>query len=237
MYIMKKFIFLLVFTTSITTLSAQEKWFHLYTDSVALMKDANEISNRFVADVKKIRPDISFSPKIVLNTTPSLIYFNDADNSVNLPLWEQVIIPIREFMYTMAGDEAGGQRMFGLFFNGFYLPHELGHGLAHATGKAVPGSYADEYTANIIAMLWSRKHGRQAELEQCYQLTRKMYAMLPNPAPAGQTVEQYFTENYAQATQDPSVYGYMQFGQFIKIYEDKSLPDFDTFIRQFIPGK
>lgn len=29
----------------------------------------------------------------------------------------------------------------------------------------------------------------------------------------------------------PYVYGYMQFKQFIEIYEDKNLPDFDTFIK------
>ena len=29
----------------------------------------------------------------------------------------------------VAGGEIAGKKVFGLFFNGFYLPHELGHGL------------------------------------------------------------------------------------------------------------
>jgi hypothetical protein len=51
--------------------------------------------------------------------------------------------------------------------------------------------------------------------------------------PEGQTVEEYFTKNYEQAAKDPFVYGYMQFAQFIKVYEDKTLPDFDTYITNY----
>ena len=57
-----------------------------------------------------------------------------------------------------------------------------------------------------------------------------MFAKLPNPVPAGTTKEDYFTNNYEQATQDPFVYAYMQFGQFITIYEDQTLPSFDAFM-------
>lgn len=83
-------------------------------------------------------------------------------------------------------------------------------------------------------MLWWRKHGRQKELEQCYQYAKKMYAQLPNPVPAGQTVEEYFGKNYEEAAKDPFIYGYMQFGQFIAVYEDKKLPRFDVFVKQFL---
>ena len=59
-----------------------------------------------------------------------------------------------------------------------------------------------------------------------------MFLKLPNPVPKGSTIEEYFSKNYEEASANPYVYGYMQFKQFIEIYEDKNLPDFDTFIKQ-----
>lgn len=61
-----------------------------------------------------------------------------------------------------------------------------------------------------------------------------MFAQLPNPVPNGQTPEEYFGKNYEEASKDPFVYGYMQFSQFISVYEDKKLPAFDVFIKDFI---
>ena len=58
-----------------------------------------------------------------------------------------------------------------------------------------------------------------------------MFVKLLNPVPEGMTKEDYFTKNYEQATQNPFVYAYMQFGQFIEIYENKSLPSFDEFMK------
>jgi hypothetical protein len=58
-----------------------------------------------------------------------------------------------------------------------------------------------------------------------------MWAKLPNPIPKDTTIEVYFNKNYDEASANPYVYGYMQFKQFIEIYEKKQLPDFDTFIK------
>ena len=58
----------------------------------------------------------------------------------------------------------------------------------------------------------------------------------PNPVPKGENVEKYFTDNYVKILTDQEnaamIYGFMQFSQFIKIYEDHSLPDFDTFLQK-----
>ena len=58
----------------------------------------------------------------------------------------------------------------------------------------------------------------------------------PNPVPKGENVEKYFTDNYEKILTDQEnfamIYGFMQFSQFIKIYEDHSLPDFDTFLQK-----
>ena len=119
------------------------------------------------------------------------------------------------------------------FFNGFYLPHELAHALQATTEFIIEGSYENEYFANTVAILWWRKHGREKELEQCYKSAKAIFAKLPNPIPAGITIENYFRDNCDKAGQNPFVYGFMQFKQFVLIYEDKKLLDFDTFIKEY----
>lgn len=215
--------------------TAQKNWFSTYEDSTSLLKDALIISNQFVEDINKIDATIKFSPKTIVHTTPYMIYYSTTDSTAHLPLWNQVIPPLKDFFYKLSGNEEDGKKLFGFFFNGFYLPHELGHGVTDVVAKGgLSQSYNDEYNANIIAMLWWKKQGRDAELKSCYELTKKSFSQLPNPVPEGKTKEAYFTENYLQAAKDPFVYGYMQLGQFLQIYEDKTLPDFDTFMRAYI---
>ncbi|MCP9751914.1 hypothetical protein [Ferruginibacter sp. HRS2-29] len=235
---MKKIALLVCLAFCVQHSFAQDKWFTLYTDSVGLVKDANTVSDLFIADIKKLAPDLKFNPTTILHTTPYLIYYDEREKTANIPLWEQVLPELKGFTYKVAGSEEGGRQMFGLFFNGFYLPHELGHGIQHFLGKSgISGSFDNEYLANTISMLFWKKHGRQKELDSCYAYAKTMYATLPNPVPTGKTIEAYFTENYEAATRDPFVYGYMQFGQFIKIYEDKSLPDFDGFVGKYLSGQ
>jgi hypothetical protein len=52
--------------------------------------------------------------------------------------------------------------------------------------------------------------------------------------PKNMSEEEYFTKNYEEASSNPYTYGYMQFKQFIQIYEDKNLPEFDSFIKKYI---
>lgn len=231
----RKFLFFTLLL-SVNFCFAQKKWFKLYTDSVSEIHDANRITEKFITTVEKISPTTKIKATPVLNTSPYLIYYDgrETQKTINLPIWKQVIEPQKQFFYQLAGNETEGQRIFGLFFNGFYLPHELGHALQLTVQGKLLSPYADEFFANQIAILWWRKQGRLKELEQCYQYAKKMYQQLPNPVPKGQTIEEYFEKNYEQASKDPFVYGYMQFGQFISVYEDKSLTKFNDFVKQFI---
>lgn len=212
---------------------SQNEWFQTYTDSVALIKDANHISNAFIANIKAIKPDFQFDGKTILDTSPALIYYG-YDNNIHLPLWEQLLPELKDFFIDITDSDTEGKNMFGLFFNGFYLPHELGHAFQHTIDGTLEQSYKAEYLANTIALLWWRKHGYQKELEQCYNFAKTMESKLPNPVPEGKTIEDYFTENYEQTLQNPYTYGYMQFKQFVQIYEDKSLPDFETYIANYL---
>ena len=61
-----------------------------------------------------------------------------------------------------------------------------------------------------------------------------MWSKLPKPFANDISADEYFTKNYEAASQNPYVYGYMQFKQFIDIYEDKTLVDFDTYVKKYL---
>lgn len=228
---MKKIIIIIAITLMSITTNAQKKWFTVYQDSVALLNNAKKISEKFKKDVYKFKKDDKFTTTTILNTTPYLIFF-DGQNKVNIPLWSQVLPELKAFTKEVTGSEEEGKRMFGLFFNGFYLIHEYGHAYQETYDFENSNvSYQNEYLANTIAMLYWRKIGKKKELKQCYELAKKMFTKLPNPVPEGISKEDYFTKNYEQATQNPFVYAYMQFGQFIEIYEDQSLSNFDEYMK------
>lgn len=230
---LKKILLSLSCVLLLQTAFAQKKWFSLYTDSAALLNKGTSITQQFVKDVQNLKPGLALQPKVILHTTPYLIFYDPPVQTVNLPLWKQLPKELVQFFTEMAGTEQEGRQTFALFFNGFYLPHELGHGFQELVAKTQLG-YEGEYFANTVAVLWWRKHHQEKQLQQCYELAKHMMTKLSNPVPAGQTMQQYYSENYEQASQNPYVYGYMQFGQMVQIYEDKSLPDFDTFIRNYL---
>jgi hypothetical protein len=233
---MKYFVCTLIFCSLINFSFAQNQWFQTYTDSIALVKDANLISEAFITDIRNIKSDFKFEGNIILDTSPYLIYYG-FDKNVHLSLWEQVLPEIKSFFVELSGSETEGKTMFGLFFNGFYLPHELGHALQDEVDGTLEQSYKSEYFANTIAMLWLRKHGYQKELEQCYNFAKAMESKLPNPVPDEESIEDYFTHNYNEASKNPYSYGYMQFKQFVEVYEDEALVDFDTFMKNYLYKK
>lgn len=124
----KKTLLILAVLFSMTTY-AQNKFFRTYTDSTALVQDANHIVTHFTEKVNAISPVFTSPPVAILNTKPFLIFYSPKSNTVNLPIWQQVIPEQKKFFQSLAGNEQNGKEMFGLFFNGFYLPHELGHAL------------------------------------------------------------------------------------------------------------
>jgi hypothetical protein len=213
---------------------SQKKFFHLYPDSAILVQDANFIVANFSAHLNAISPLFSSKPKAILNTKPFLIFYSPKYNQVNLPIWDQVIPQQKEFFYKLGGNEKKGKEIFGLFFNGFYLPHELGHAIQSAANKRESDLFQNEYFANTIAILYWRKAMRTKELRQCYKYAKQMVRQLANPVPEGEDPIKYFNEHYEELGADPFKYGYYQFAQFVEIYENKTLKGFDEFISEFL---
>lgn len=230
---MKKIITFIILLSTFTAYS-QKKFFRLYSDSAELVQDANQIVADFTAKVELISSVFNSHPKAILNTKPFLIFYSPKSNLVNLPIWSQVIPAQKKFFYELGGNENKGEKIFGLFFNGFYLPHELGHALQKAADKRETSLYQNEYFANTVAILYWRKANRTKELRRCYVFAKQMVSQLPNPVPEGEDPIKYFNEHYQELGADPYKYGYYQFAQFTKIYEDKSLKGFDDFVREYL---
>ena len=231
---MKK-LFILGFLLTSSCVYSQKNFFRVYDDSTMLVKDANEIIAAFSTHFNVISPLFTAKqPTAILNTKPFLIFYSPKSNQVNLPLWKQVIPQQKEFFYKLGGSEKKGKEIFGLFFNGFYLPHELGHAIQTAANKKESNLYLNEYFANTIAILYWRKTKRTTQLRDCYKYAKEMVRQLPDPVPAGEDPVKYFNEHYQELGADPYKYGYYQFAQFVEIYENKTLDSFDEFIRKFL---
>ena len=228
---MKKKIFLPLAGLLLFGYANAQALFSTYTDSVKLVEDANTFIQDFSNDVKKVKPEVNISAKAILNTKPYLIFYSEKENVVNLPLWQQVIPDQQAFFTKLAGGDEEGQIVFGNLFNGYYLPHELGHALAQAANKTIAGHYENEYFANTVAVLYWRKTKHFDDLEQSYQYAKKLLSQITSPVPEGQDEKKYFNDHYAEIAKDPYKYGFFQFNQLVKIFEDESLKDFDEFLK------
>jgi hypothetical protein len=214
---------------------AQNKWFTVYDDSAALVKTAEVITEKFTADFKAIKPGLKLSVSVVKNTTPYLIFIYH--DTINLHLWSEVVPQQKDFFTEVSGGEKAGKEVFGLFFNGFYVVHEIGHAVTDLLGKKYDNAYASEYDANILSMLYWKKVGEADKLLRCYQYAKIMLGTLKNPVPAGEDHGAYITKHYAELSSDPYKYGYIQFRQFVEIFEATDLPDFDVFIKNELKMK
>jgi hypothetical protein len=212
--------------------NAQNLWFKTYNDSIALKSDAEKIVQQFSQKVKNANSTIKLDNwEVVKNTTPYLIYIEK--KTANLPFWQEVIPQQKDFFTEVSGGKRQGKEVFGLFFNGFYLVHELGHGLADSAGKKFDNAYDSEYDANTIAILYWRTTQEKSNLKKCYVYAKKMLKHLKNPVPENENYKEYITKHYDEISSDPYKYGYIQFSQFVEIYENKSLSDFETLMKNY----
>lgn len=201
-------------------------FFEMHEDSLSLKSIVEPLTNIFRTRVRKagfsLKPDFKSSMK----TTPLLIYY-DVNYNIHYPYWYDLDNNSKQFLLSITNNEAEAKKLFGLFFNTFYLPHEMAHYLSHISGdKAKLGSYEGEYFANQLAMLFWRDQGYfETQLRECYDMAKKVLPKLKNPVPAGENETEWFSKNYNKivASHDPYTYGYFQFSQVIQIYEDEAL--------------
>lgn len=221
---MKKSIFILttLLCVSMMGLNAQDKLFSLYNDSASLVRDAKPMVADFNKRVNAIRPQLDFRVGFVIHTTPGMVYYAPKSKNVVTSLYHELPPDHKSFFVKYSNNEAEAKKFFAGFFNGFYIAHELGHGLVAAYGLHDPKDmYREELEVNILAMNYWHSVGKSAELENCYRYAKAFLKKVPDPVPEG--VENriaWFNENYWQLGVQPEKYGYFQFSQFVDIYEN-----------------
>lgn len=226
---------ILFFSLSVTCMSqAQRNWFTVYSDSGALVQDATAIIEDVVNQLHKVDADLELGTnQVIKHTTPYLIYMDLEKHQINLPLWAEVIPEQKVFFADVTGDSSAAIKVFGLFFNGFYLVHEYGHAFASCMGKKYDNHYDSEYDANLFAMAYWKHVQRDKDLESCYRWARKMMENLKNPVPGNADPKKYLTDHYEELSADPYKYGYIQFSQFIDIYNRQDGFNWTELIRSY----
>ena len=235
---MKKSVFILaaLLCVSMAGSYAQNNLFSLYTDSASLVRDAKPMVADFNKRVNAIRPQLRFKVGFVVNTTPGMVYYDPKSKNVVTSLYHELPAGHKEFFVTYSDSEAEAKKVFASFFNGFYIAHELGHGLVAAYGLHDPKAmYQEELEANLLAMNYWHSVGKSAELEQCYRFNKAFLKKVPDPVPMGEQDRiKWFNENYWELGVQPEKYGYFQSSQFVDIYENYDRVPFDQYLEIYI---
>lgn len=223
---------LLVFSSS---LLAQNKVFEVYTDSTLLCKENDALIADIENRVKAI--DITFSfkgLKTITDDSPGG-YFLYGQNVIHHATWDIEEKFIGQLATELTGSKEKGKEFVGLFVHGFFLAHEVGHAMQfHTNNWKNENLFANEYQASEIALLYWISKGKKKELDKCYELAKLVVSTAENPFPENVDIEKYFTEHYNEFLQNPKKYGYVMFTQIVKVFEDKSLPDFDTYVKTIL---
>lgn len=233
---MKNILFLILFTYC-TNFYAQNNYFELFTDSTALKDKNDKLISDIEKQIQRIEPTFSFNGLTTEVPKNFMIgQFKSKSNKIYHVTW-QTSKPMEPFLTAIAGSAELGKQMAAYFFYGFFLPHEVGHAFQFQTGNVPDNNYDSEYQANEFAVLYWKANGRENELQKCYELAKSALKNLKNPIPENVDAKKYITENYNELMRDPSKYGYIQFSQIVKIIDDKSLPNFDTYVKKVFQKK
>lgn len=235
---MKNILLIFVLNWFCTSVNAQNNYFELYTDSTALKIQNDAMILDFETQLKKIDPSFNFNG--LTTEIPNVFMpgqYRYKTNKIYLNTWQIGGPPMESFLTDVTGSKESGEKAGALFFYGFFLPHEIGHAIHYQTNNIPKNNYDSEYEANEIAVAYWRSKGKYKELQECYQIAKKVLTKLENPVPANEGEKKYITEHYDGLIKNPYKYGYIQFSQIVKILEDKSLPKFETYIKKYFATK
>jgi len=213
---------------------AQNNYFEIFTDSTALKTQNDKIILDIETKVKLVAPSFSFNG--LTTAIPKTFMpgqYRHKPNKIYQTTWQIGGPPMEGFLTDVGGSPENGKSLAAMFFYGFFLPHEVGHALQYHTKHVPANDYDGEYEANVLAVIYWQSKGKQKELQQCYEMAKMVLSKLKNPIPENADAKKYMTEHYQELLKDPYKYGYIQFSQIVQILEDKSLPDFDAYVRKY----
>lgn len=217
-------------------LVAQNKWFEIYDNPKVFHQNMENLITDFENQIQNIDPSLSLNHlQVEIKDDLPYGFYSPPENKIYLPLWKTSPQWTKDLVLQILGSEAEEKKLAGLFYNGFFMPHEIAHSFQFTTNTRKDNEFDNEKIANEIALLYWRKMGYHKELEACHTMMKKMLANLDNPFPPEvKDQKKYFTENYQAFVENMPKYMYVQSSQLVSVFEDTTLPDFDTYIAEIL---
>ena len=173
-------------------------------------------------------------PRVVIETTPSLIFYASADDGerfVVAPRWSD-LDEERALFERWAGATGGafdGRALFEELFNWFFVAHEVGHHLQSVSGRGPESRWDEELQANEIAVAHFAAT-EPARLEALVAALASVRDSLEVPDGAGDPA--FFEAEYEAIGDVPEVYGYFQFGFVLDAFGRVDELDLGTIVRE-----
>ncbi|MBK7350631.1 MAG: hypothetical protein IPI92_12265 [Gemmatimonadetes bacterium] len=179
-------------------------------DTASLRATVTDLVTDFRTRSRAGGAELPYAPRVRLQVTPQLIFFNDVDSTVVVPWWGGLDPAMQESFTALARDSTEGRRLFLDLFNWFLLPHELTHALQAQYARPWR-PYGSEAEANVGAVAYWMARGAERRLLALDGTLARALTQLPDPTPAGQDAATYFDQNYEALGANPQAYGYYQF--------------------------
>ena len=206
-------------------------------DDASIGGDLEQRATGIVRDVLDVVDGVAAEsvpmPDVVVETTPSLIYYQsdiDGTSVVVVPDWED-LREERALFDEWAGATAGaydGRALFEELFNWFFVAHETGHLLQTVSGIGPETRQGEERQANDIAVAHFAAT-EPARLEALVSALADVRDALPVPERADDP--EYFETEYDAIGSIPPVYGWFQFGFVLDSYARVNELDLATIAR------
>jgi hypothetical protein len=187
--------------------SGQSSFIKHYQTKEVLESDANKIIKDFELFIKKSGYNLPSIPQIKIQTEPSLIKLDRANNLIIVPYWENLANDQIEIFKKWRGENA--EEFFILMFNWFFIPHELGHYINPMIHDINP--YQCELEANEVAIAFLKSNSENlGKLDLVKESLKEILLVLPKIDFGNKTEAEYFNANYKNLGSNPNVYGYFQ---------------------------
>lgn len=194
---------------------------------VALQKD-------FIETIKAdgFQPSLA-PPTIVLDNPPSYGEYEDEKNVLHIAVWS-ALSPEQQARFTrlagLLGSGKTGEEVFDDGVHRWVFVHELGHWWQACQRNTGENHYSVEYGANRIAAAYWRVKD-PVFMERTEKKMTTVIATMPQPVPTGQSLENYFNENYEKLGPTPA-YIWFQYSMVLKVQSENPLPSLQQTLQQ-----
>ena len=179
-----------------------------------------------------------FSPRVAVETNPSLVSYDFASRTMRTARYEELPEPIQGLMsaWAEAAGAADGAALFGDIFNSLLVPHEMGHWTQHLSRRAITlDRWESEVEANRIALaFWRLDPEDAARLPARVEAFTGFLGQIPSPVPEGQEARDFFNANYDSL--DAMQYGWFQGAFMREAWERRDEADFCGLARLNTPA-